>query len=62
MQPETFDPELAHPDDLFSRVVVERDLQLGGEAEVVRLAGRYPGGKGVARPSSADRPGRYGQP
>jgi hypothetical protein len=47
MQLGDLDPQLAHPDDLFRRVVRERDAQVAGKPQVIRLAGLHPGSEGV---------------
>jgi hypothetical protein len=41
------DAELAHPDDLLSFIVVERNLQVMGEPQVVVGAVAHPGREGV---------------
>ena len=56
--PGDLDPELAHPDLAFGGVVVERDPRVGGEPQVVVLAGRAAGGPGRGACASAARRGR----
>jgi hypothetical protein len=44
------DPQLAHPDDPLGLIAAEGNVQVRGEAEVVRHPGGHPGRQGVPFP------------